>query len=226
MRVVDLVKALSGARWDDDDGDAHEIRALPPSEGIWLDQARRRHPAGLPAEVSELLGFAAGLDDVPYVDEIYFDGRAGGFEHEAFPAAWTLAGDGYGNVWFVDVAPTSGAWGPVLFFCHDPPVVVHQAADLGSFLELLRSEDAASPIDAVHTDHVDRIWKRERLPVPVRKARASDDPVIRQFAATLSDGYAIADLRRPHVGDGFAWARSAPIGRHPTERIFALPPRG
>lgn len=45
---------------------------------------------------------------------------------ELFPHALTIAVDGYGNSWCLDLGGPE--WGPVFFCGHDPPVVVYQAA--------------------------------------------------------------------------------------------------
>src|SRR5690349_14171555 len=89
----------------------------------------------LPREVRELLLHARGIEgDVGPAEWIDFAGVDGFGLEEIFPAAAPIATDGTGNHWVVDVDPYDGRWGAVYYACHDPPVIVVQAATFAAFI--------------------------------------------------------------------------------------------
>jgi hypothetical protein len=74
---------------------------------------------------------------------------------------------------------------------------------------------------------VARIWCEHPDLITQPAAGASTDPMLRDFAGALTATAMIADLRRPQLGQGFAWGRYGPrtsIERFGTERLWALTP--
>src|SRR5437867_7269040 len=106
------------------------LRAGLTEDEIALFQTQM--PGRLPIEIRELLIYSAGFETI--TNQIPKSPRTSGNVSVLFtgngnvglsflPWPVSLLGDGCGNFWVVDVN-SSGAWGAVLFVCHDPPVVV------------------------------------------------------------------------------------------------------
>jgi hypothetical protein len=51
------------------------------------------------------------------------------------PIRKTLATDGYGKSWIVDLTRESTSFGPIFYACHDAPVIVYQTDSLLHFVE-------------------------------------------------------------------------------------------
>jgi len=82
----------------------------------------------------------------------------------------------------------------------------------------------ASLVDDVHEDRLFRVWRENPGAMTQAEARASDDPVLAAFAATLDERFFVVDLREVPVGMGFSWGRFGPrteVRRHGWERVFA-----
>ena len=72
-----------------------------------------------------------------------------------------------------------------------------------------------------------RIWREHPDLITQSTAAASADSMLRDFARALPATAMIADLRRPQLGQGFAWGRYGPqtsIERFGGERLWALTP--
>ena len=134
-------------------------------------------PGALPLKIRELLVYSSGFEvaseqllksrRVGDTTRVLFTG-SGGVGLSILPCPVALLGDGCGNFWVVDVNP-SGAWGVILFVCHDPPVIALQAGDLADFLgQVLRpaGSDPEDPLDYLRNEATTRIWKDDRWPMP------------------------------------------------------------
>jgi hypothetical protein len=93
----------------------------------------------IPADMHDLLAFATGFAFAP-VGTVDFLGRD--LSVETFFHSVPLLGDGFGNFWILDAEPQD-RWTAVLFWCHDPAVVVIQAPALPAFWS--RSSISAGP---------------------------------------------------------------------------------
>ena len=128
MSLVELVRSAAGMSMEDEDGQIEHLRLGPPMSASELAALERELPCALRAEVRELLLFARGFEDGP-LESFEFGGPSGGFGmKELFRSPLPLAHDGFGNYRIVDLHPTSTSWGPILYACHDPPVIVFQTA--------------------------------------------------------------------------------------------------
>lgn len=201
-----------------------------------VEEFQKQLPGPLPSEVAELLNYAAGFD-VPSA-QLPKSSRAGDPARVLFtgvgnvglpilPCPVALLGDGSGNFWVVDVSPV-GAWGAVLFVCHDPPVIAVQASTLAGFLDQVLNpseSDSDSTLDYVRNAATTRIWKDDPWLVPVRDARLAPDALVSKFAEQLPENFFIADLRLKEIGSGFSWGKAgadAGLRRDGAELLFGV----
>jgi len=193
-------------------------------------------PGTLPSEIKELLIYSAGFDvassqllksgRMSDTTRVLFTG-GGDVGLSVLPCPVALFGDGCGNFWVVDVSP-SGAWGAILFVCHDPPVIAIQAADLTCFLSQVLNpggSDSRNTLDYVRNTATTRIWKDDPWVVSVQDARLLRDAVVSKFAEQLPENFCVADLRSMEVGRGFSWGKAGPntdIRRNGSELLFGV----
>jgi hypothetical protein len=228
--AVELLRAASGRRVVDEDGNESVITLLPPLSADELATLERRIPCALPPDARELLSFARSFDGGP-LESLDFAGDGEPMMEEAFPCALPIAHDGFGNYWVVDLVSDSSAWGPIFFLCHDPAVVIYQCADVATFIaDVLRMAEPpyAGPIDDVHERHATEMWRTNTGAVARDEAVRSSEPVVRDFAEQLTSDYFIVDLRNARTGDGFSWGRFGPqtvVCRAGEARIFAYQSR-
>lgn len=199
-----------------------------------IQQIAKRLPGGIPHDITELLRYSAGFDiqlDLPHAaaGTVRFEGTQSlGFPGEALSSPIDLLDDGCGNFWLVDIEKPTGEWGSVFFVCHDPPVIVIQALDLGTFLSQVLDPRESNPKDAltyVRKEAVTRIWRDDPWLISVREARASPDPTVSNFAEKLPEVFHLADLRSREVGSGFSWDLVGPhseVLRAPGELLFGV----
>jgi cell wall assembly regulator SMI1 len=223
-----MLRSLAGLRLTDEDGQAHVLELRPPATGGEIPRLEETLPAPLPEEMRAALGVTTGLEHGPLESFSLLDLEGFGLE-EAFPHAYSIANDGYGNYWVLDLLPGDGAWGPVFYACHDPPVIGYQAETIEAFLGdvVAMWRPGRSPVDRMHEEEVHRIWRDHPGLLTPDGAAGSDDPVLAVFAATLPAEARIADLRRARFGEGFAWGRFGPrtdIRRAGREHLWALIP--
>jgi hypothetical protein len=225
--LADTLQQLAGRRLVDEDGKVTVLELLPPATDAELRAFEAALPLPLPDEIRQALRVTTGLANGPLESFSLLDLAGFGLE-EAFPHALSVAHDGYGNYWILDLLPTSSVWGPVFYACHDPPVIAYQAATLEDFLrDVVTGEPRGGPVDRVHEEIVARLWREHPDLVPQPSAAAAPDPVLRDFARSQPETALIADLRQPRLGQGFAWGRFGPrtsIVRCGTERLWALVP--
>jgi hypothetical protein len=146
---------------------------------------------------------------------------------EIFPHAVTLAADGFGNFWVVDLTSESRAWAPIFYACHDPPVIVFQTDSLLDFVkEAIRfgNKPWKSEIDDVHEGLSTRIWRENPNVLSFDDCVHSGDPDLHTFAESLDQTWEFIDLRNPILGEGFAWGRygaKTANRRFREKRVFA-----
>jgi len=211
MSLVDRFLALKGRTFTSEDGDEYELALSPPMSDSELAAFERSIPCPLPTEIRDLLKVTRGFEN-GMLDWFDFTGSPGGFGlEEVFPSAISIAGDGFGNFWVVDLLPTSTTWGPIYFACHDAPVIVYQAADLSEFLDGLiemMQPPFKGPVDFAHIDAMHNIWANQPNTIARAAALAGSEPELRAFAETVGEDWLIVDMRHPKLGDGFAWGRA------------------
>jgi cell wall assembly regulator SMI1 len=158
--LADTLRSLAGLRLTDEHGKAHMLELRPPATDAEVRRLEETLPAPLPEEMRAALGVTTGLADGPLESFSLLDLEGFGLE-EAFPQAYSIAHDGYGNYWVLDLLPGDGAWGPVFYACHDPAVIGYQAETIEAFLAdvVAMWRPGRSPVDRMHEEGVHRIWR-------------------------------------------------------------------
>lgn len=228
MPAIDTLKSLYDENYILEDGDEYSIEL---KEGLTDDQinklAKTLPTKQVPSEIRELLKFASGFEFLP-LDEVTFD-RVGqlGME-EFFPYSVSLAGDGFGNFWILDVEK-NGNWGNVFYVCHDPAVIVKHSNDLAQFIEHIHEfgkNAHTSNLDTIHEKVAMDIWSKDNGLIKLDDVQQSNDTILKDFALSLPQNYVIADLRNKPNQSGFAWgkfgANAGNTKRHETESLWAM----
>jgi cell wall assembly regulator SMI1 len=227
--LAEALRSLAGLRLEDANGKPHVLELLPPATDAELRALEAELPCPVPEDVRAALRVAKGLANGPLESFSLVDLAGFGLD-EVFPCPYSVAHDGFGNYWVLDLLPDSPAWGPVFYACHDPPVIAYQAPTLEDFLLAAVAMWQAGPrsiVDVVHEEVVHRIWREHSGAMTAAEAASSPDPVVRDFAANLPPGGFVADLRSAGVGDGFAWGRFGPrteLRRAGPSRIWGMVP--
>jgi hypothetical protein len=227
--LADTLRALPTLSLTDEDGAAHVIELLPPASAADIAALERRLPAPLPPDIRDALLVTTGLADGPLDSFSLLDAAGFGLE-DLFPHAYSIAGDGYGNFWLLDLLPGAVTWGPVFYACHDPPVIAYQAATVDAFLRdtiAMWQPGGRSSVDVVHEEATRRIWSVNPLVRTRDQVFAGSDSSLRGFAESLPVTALVADLRNATTGDGFSWGAFGPetvIQRWGTERVWATSP--
>ncbi len=227
--LADTLQQLAGLRLTDQDGNEAILELQPPATEAEIRQIAAALPGRLPVEIRDALRVAKGLANGPLESLSLVDLKGFGLD-EAFPHAYSIAHDGFGNYWILDLLPEASTCGPVFYACHDPPVIAYQAATVEEFLRdavALWQSGPRSPVDVVHEDVVHRLWHENPDLATPAAAGASADPVLREFAASLPPTALIADLRQARLGQGFSWGRYGPktsLRRAGHERIWSVMP--
>jgi hypothetical protein len=225
--LADAFRRLGGIRLKDEDGNEKILELLPPATEAEIDKLAARLPCPIPAEVLDALRLTTGLANGPLESFSLVDLHGFGLE-EIFPCAYSIAGDGFGNFWVVDLLPNSTNWSPIFYVCHDPPVVAYQSATIEGFLTetvAMWQTSPRSPVDIVHEDAVTRIWRKNPGALSVADLQQSRDPVLQRLAVGLPPSAFVVDLRNAVVGDGFSWGgRNTIVRRAGEERVWAIIP--
>jgi cell wall assembly regulator SMI1 len=203
------------------------VTLMPGLSGQEMAEFQKRLPGPLPDDIRELLRYSAGFHH-PSIGTVHFTGISDSQFTTALPFAVPLLTDGSGNFWVIDVNNKNGAWGPVFFVSHDPPVVVVQAPDLETFLSQVLDTGRSNPNNAlsyVRKVSAARVWKDDPWLISVPDARAAKDPLVSNFAEQLPENFRLADLRSKEVGSGFSWGLAGPnteLRRDGTELLFGV----
>jgi hypothetical protein len=227
--IIDSLKRTEGTIFVNEDGYRDEFKLKPPLTEPGLLAFEASLPCPLPEEIRELLRFARGFDGV--LDGIDFADSAGfGFE-DIFPHAKSLATDGCGNFWIVDLTRESKSFGPIFYACHDASVIVYQTDSLLHFLrEVVRfgNKPWKSEIDDVHEIFTTRIWRENPCVLSFAECVATGDADLKALAESLDETWEFADMRNPSFGDGYSWGRYGAKTlnrRYGDRRIFACQKR-
>ena len=208
-------------------GNAYQLQLKPGLSQPQIEELEARLSAPLPNGIHELLTFTSGFSFQPF-GEVGFPAKEMFGLEEILPLGVTIATDGSGNDWVVDVRKGTGEWGPILFMSHDPPVAVIQADNLARFIEQvldLGRPNRTNQLDYVSKTATSRIWSSDPYLLDRGSSRVSSDPALTEFSKQLPETFRLADLRVLEIGSGFAWGRNGPnsaIKRYGSELVFGL----
>lgn len=209
---------------------AERVELLPPLDDEEFRRLEAQIPCPLPEDARDLFRYARGfrvrhpvLHGAHYrLSDVDLSGLDAEFGLEqVFPRALSMADDGCGNYWVVDLTRNSASWGPVFYACHDPAVVVYQAEDLAGFIEDVLSPD--NKLEAVQKA-AGEIWWKNPAVITYEECANSTDEDLKNFVQSLDPSYQFVDLRRAKLGDGFSWGRYGPATvskRFGEKRVFA-----
>ncbi len=189
-------------------------RLDPPSafEMQRIEHPRHRRPDSLRALIAATRGI-----DLGGRGQISFSGEPGHTGHpDLFPNALSLGTDGLGNEMVVELSPAQDRCGPVIYVCHDPPVVVIHSADLRDFVLSLATEDWGKEMclpSKTIREAIDDIWARDPHAVPAGDKDRLPADLPAEFIAALGERGQITDLGGGRPGDGFSWGRFGPCPR-------------
>ena len=198
-----------------------EVRLLPRLSATEVAELGARLAIKPSEDVELLLGYASGFE-AQSVDRVDFTGRSFTFHFsELTPSGIAIAKSVEGNFWVVDPSP-GGSWDRILYFSHDPPVVVIAFLSLGMFIdEALTGQHL--PKGA--TELARRVWQELPRGLMTSEVDSGADPLIVEFSRKLGPEFAIFDLRNSGVGRGFVWGGARPdadCARMGTELVFAV----
>ena len=220
------LEILKGARAETltaKDGSHLTLDLMPPLTQSEVKQLESVLERPIPADVRDLLLACRGFAFRP-IGTIDFTGRE--MSVETFFATMPVLADGSGNFWVVDIESGGSRSGPVLFWCHDPAVMVIQAPTLSAFLRQIIEIGQAGHNDLltwVQRERSQRIWADDSYLMPSKAARDSSDPLLSAFARTLPDSFYIADLRKAEIGSGLSWGKSVSgVRRYGSKLLFAI----
>jgi len=230
--LIEFLKQTEGTTFVNPDGLKNGFKLLPPLSEQELISLASNLPCPLPADILELLQFARGFDGT-WLEEVCFADPDGASEvlGEIFPNAISLASDGAGNFWIVDLTKDSNTWGPIFFACHDAPVIVYQTDSLLHFVqEVVRGGNRPwkSEVDDVAERFTNLIWSDNPGVLSHSHCIHGADEDLKAFAESLDDTWQFFDLRNPVLGNGFSWGRYGPgtvVKRCGEKRIFAYQKR-
>ena len=225
--IEEALDRLLAARLVDEDGDPVDATLLPGLTEAEIAAAERALGARFPDDLRRVLARTRGLEGLLGSIDLSGGGEGQALE-ELFPRMATIAEDGYGNSWGVDLLAENGLWGPVWFLSHDPPAALLQCDGLAAFLdEIVRMQTPphASLIRDVHEDRLHRVGREHPGSLPSGEAMASDDAELASFGRELGPGWVVVDCRDAVSGMGVAWGRfgaRTELRRHGVLPIFAL----
>lgn len=209
MGILDVMQKAAGRTWVDEDGNEEVVRAQGPVSPARMTEIERALGFPLPSELEQVLRTSAGLDMLESLDLASIGPCPLG---TLLGMVITLADDGAGNYWVLELRPGLETLGPVWFLCHDAPVLVYQSPDLATFIDdYLRfcAPPNDGPVAEVVRHAVRRVWA-QTSDVTSSSLRDSPDPVLREFARRLGEGWFVADLRHARPGEGVPWGRFGP----------------
>jgi len=223
----EIIQSALGQNLVDEHGKPIHVRLVPGLTKEEADDFARSLLASPPDDVRDLLEFCSGIEGT--LEKIDFTGRSLSdyFEFDFLPHGLTIAHDGCGNGWVVDMQTGATDWGPIYFCCHDAPVMLLQALSVQQFVsEVFKMyiPPHKSLVDDVHEDRLFDVWRKNPGVIAHADAVASTDPEIAAFAAGLDATFDVIDLRDANIGMGFSWGRYGPkteVRRFGSKPIFA-----
>lgn len=229
MSLMEQLEALVTNPLTDEDGEPYEVVLQP---GIGDDEIRAyevAHGLTLPEAAKDLLRFTRGLEGgaLEILDFLGqpFDTYLG---LKPKPAFLEIAQDGFGNSWFYDFSPGGSGLGPIFYYCHEGPIVTYQCADLAEFIAdfiQFMKPPFSSPIDDVHEFRLKPVDQLNQDLMTVAQAHASEDTLLRTFAARFESDHFFYDFRGKPPGYGFDLKGLQLLEKHAEAPIYVFKAR-
>lgn len=185
---------------------------LPGLDEAGLARVVRKLGCPMPFELEEALRFSSGIKGLSGpIAEVNLAGGISDLEGLA-PHGISIAEDGSGNFYYLEVLTNPTGLGAVYFVSHDPPFVVLQSLSAEEFLQDLRG-------GTLWTEPV-----RSR-PGHTWEFAQEQDEAFKSFSSTFRSDWIFIDFRDARPGDGFNWARFGPytrLRRAGRSAIFAM----
>src|SRR5688572_27132888 len=102
--LAETLRSIAGKKLVDTDGNVEVIELLPPATDAQIRALEVAVRGPLPDEIRAALAVTTGLANGPLESFSILDLEGFGLE-EVFPNAYSIAHDGYGNYWVLDVLP-------------------------------------------------------------------------------------------------------------------------
>jgi len=198
------------------------ISLLPPLSQDEVAQFETELGRKLPADFREILVLCRGFQFQPF-GTIDFSGQDMSLETPF--ASTPILADGYGNFWVVDLAPEQHT-GAVMFWCHDPAVMVIQAPTLSDFLQQIMDIGKPSHTDLlafIRKERSHQIWTTDPYLMPAEETHSADTDLATFIKELAAGRFYIADLRKCEIGSGFSWGKTdSDIRRFKDKLIFGV----
>jgi cell wall assembly regulator SMI1 len=226
MDAVEIIEAAKGRELFNEEGEPEVLELQPGVSAKEISNLEADLRMSLPDSYKALMAYTRGFDLFAEVD---FAQGMGPVEMSDFCHLWlTIAADGFGNFWVIDLTDRSEGFGPVYFHCHDAPVFLFQCRTVEEFLEAifaLGTNSAKNTLTGVYEDRFHDVWSKNPGLIGQPAAVTGEDPILRDFASQLDERWWIKDIRNPKPGDGFSWGRYGPeteVKRFGKLPIFAV----
>lgn len=198
-----------------------KCRPLPALESDEVANIERRLGVTLDMRFKDLLRYASGFR-CPSVGIVDFTGKIFQVPLRDFtPSGLALAQNRSGNVWVADILQ-NGCIGCILYFSHDPPVVLRSHDGIINFLlDIIHS---STELEEKSVRLATEVYNKRERGIQFEQALLSDDPETRHFAQSLSKDWRVFDLRKNNpAGINWETASATPtIKRYGDAMLFAI----
>lgn len=227
MTNLEIIQQLKTSQFTDEDGESYTLDFLPGYSKDDLEQIKHRFSKqAIPEDLAEVLSLTRGWEGYG-IETVSFDAIGEFGFTQLLPASVSLANDGLGNFWLLDL-DQNGKPGKVWFACHDPAVLVIHSQSLNEFLQhVLAYHQAPSQghLHEIQNDLVYAIWKDQSRMVALEAFLQANPDFQSHYESYEQDKWMVADLRVGTNKQGFAWGKygmNQSIHRHPTELIWLI----
>ena len=102
--IADALRRLAGLKLEDADGNEEILTLEPPATEDEIRALEARLPCPIPQDIRDALRVTKGLAHGPLESFSLIDLEGFGLE-EMLPYAYSIAHDGFGNYWVLDLLP-------------------------------------------------------------------------------------------------------------------------
>jgi hypothetical protein len=109
--LADALRRLADLRLKDEDGNEQILKLQPPATEAEIRTLAARLPCPVPDDIRDAIRVSKGLANGPLESFSLVDLEGFGLE-ELLPHAYSIAHDGFGNYWVLDLLPSTTRWAP------------------------------------------------------------------------------------------------------------------